>query len=78
MVMRESAFTIILLSKEGPDLPSSLLRGVFIIRKVLHILGADHFENRLHQIKRNDESAGAAGAGSPGVKMKIPRPGLPY
>jgi hypothetical protein len=44
-------FTIILLSKECPDLLCPLLWGVFIIWKVLHILRIDHFENSLYQIK---------------------------
>lgn len=53
-VVREEAFTIIFLSKEAPDLLSSLLRGIFIIWKVLHVLRTDHFENRLQQIKSNN------------------------
>ena len=74
-VVRKSAFTIILLSEEGPDLPSSLLWGVFVIWKVLHVLGTDHFENCLHQIKRNDVSAGAQGLAA--VVLKCRFPGLP-
>lgn len=53
-VVREEAFTIIFLSKEAPDLLSSLLRGIFIIWKVLHVLRTDHFENRLQQIESNN------------------------
>lgn len=52
--VREEALTIIFLSKEAPNLLSSLLGGIFIIWKVFHILRIDHFENRLQQIKRNN------------------------
>lgn len=83
---RKWAFTIIFLSKEAPDLLGSFLRGIFIIWKVLHVLRIDHFENCLHQMKRNNASEGAVEPGSPGkthvadpatstteVTMKIPR-----
>lgn len=69
---REKALTVILLSEEAPDLLSPLLRGVLIIRQVLHVLGIDHFENRLHQSKRNDSSEGAVGAGSLGFSAGPP------
>lgn len=49
----EKAFTIILLSKEAPDLVGSLLRGVLVVWQVLGVLGIDHLEYRLQGSKRN-------------------------